>query len=179
MFPRLRRSVRGISAGVVVGALAASSLAFGGASIAVAASTTTSTTASRTTTTASTSPATATTTATTSTTSAVTSPSATGSSASGSSSSAARSSFLLPVLPDTQFYSRYSASQFVPQYGTNPFEVQTQWVVDNKKTLNIPFAMQLGDVVDQQGKSDQWSAASKAMKILEDGKVPYLSLIHI
>ena len=43
MFPRLRRSVRGISAGMVVGALAVSSLAFGGASVALAASTTTST----------------------------------------------------------------------------------------------------------------------------------------
>ena len=84
-----------------------------------------------------------------------------------------RSSFLLPVLPDTQFYSRYSASQFSPQYGTNPFEAQTQWVVDHKNDLNIPFAVQLGDVVDQQWVGDQWTAASKAMRILEDGGVPY------
>lgn len=91
----------------------------------------------------------------------------------GEPSIADRSSFLLPVLPDTQFYSRYSASQFYPQYGTNPFEVQTQWVVDHKNDLNIPFAMQLGDVVDQQWVGDQWTAATKAMRILEDGGVPY------
>lgn len=84
-----------------------------------------------------------------------------------------RSSFVLPVLPDTQFYSRYSASQFFPQYGTNPFEVQNQWIVDNKAALNIPFAMQLGDVVDQQWVSGEWDAADRAMKILENGRVPY------
>ncbi|WP_295837016.1 LamG-like jellyroll fold domain-containing protein [uncultured Microbacterium sp.] len=84
-----------------------------------------------------------------------------------------RSSFVLPVLPDTQFYSRYSASQFMPQYGTNPFEVQNQWIVDNKAALNIPFALQLGDVVDQQWVSGEWDAADRAMKILENGRVPY------
>jgi len=175
MFPRLGRPVRGISSGLVVGVLALSSLAFGGASIAVASggsagapsgSSNATTTAAATTTVS--------TTAGSGSTAAATGSSTAGSAAGGSSGAATgRSSFLLPVLPDTQFYSRYSATQFVPQYGTNPFEVQTQWVVDNKKNLNIPFAMQLGDVVDQQGKSDQWVAASKAMKILEDGKVPY------
>ncbi|WP_176141287.1 LamG-like jellyroll fold domain-containing protein [Agreia bicolorata] len=83
------------------------------------------------------------------------------------------SSFLLPVLPDTQFYSRYSASQFYPKYGTNPFEVQTKWIVDHKNELNIPFVVQVGDVVDQQGVSGEWDAAAKAMKNLTDGGVPY------
>ena len=31
------------------------------------------------------------------------------------------SRFTLAVLPDTQFYSRYSADQFMPRYGTDPF----------------------------------------------------------
>ena len=84
-----------------------------------------------------------------------------------------RSSFTLPVLPDTQFYSRYSAAQFVPKYGTNPFEVQTQWIVDNQEALNIPFVAHVGDVVDQQWVPGEWDAAEKAMKILEDGDVPY------
>ncbi|WP_295785980.1 LamG-like jellyroll fold domain-containing protein [uncultured Microbacterium sp.] len=88
-------------------------------------------------------------------------------------STSARSSFVLPVLPDTQFYARYSASQFIPQYGTNPFEVQNQWIVDNRAALNIPFALQLGDVVDQQGVPGEWDAADRAMKILENGRVPY------
>ncbi|MEV7692827.1 LamG-like jellyroll fold domain-containing protein [Microbacterium sp. NPDC089189] len=84
-----------------------------------------------------------------------------------------RSSFVLPIIPDTQFYSRYSASQFMPQYGTNPFEVQTQWIVDNQDELNIPFAVHVGDVVDQEWVTGEWDAAQKAMKILSDGGVDY------
>ena len=84
-----------------------------------------------------------------------------------------RSSFILPVIPDTQFYSRYSASQFYPTYGTNPFEVQTRWIVEHQDELNMPFAVHVGDVVDQQSVSGEWDAAAKAMGILTDGGVPY------
>ncbi|MBB2975404.1 hypothetical protein FHX49_000970 [Microbacterium endophyticum] len=84
-----------------------------------------------------------------------------------------RSSFVLPVLPDTQFYSRYSESQFYPKYGTNPFEVQTQWLVDNQEELNIPFVVHVGDVVDQQWVTGEWDAAAKAMDILTDGGLAY------
>ncbi|MBA8817642.1 hypothetical protein FHX48_002747 [Microbacterium halimionae] len=84
-----------------------------------------------------------------------------------------RSSFVLPVLPDTQFYSRYSESQFYPKYGTNPFEVQTKWIVEHQDDLNIPFTVHVGDVVDQEWVSGEWSAADKAMKILTDGGMPY------
>ena len=83
------------------------------------------------------------------------------------------SSFVLPVLPDTQFYSRYSASQFYPKYGTNPFETQTNWIVDNKDELNVPFVVHVGDVVDQQSVAGEWEAADKAMDILTTGGVPY------
>ncbi|MCI2959420.1 metallophosphoesterase [Agromyces atrinae] len=84
-----------------------------------------------------------------------------------------RSSFILPVLPDTQFYSRYSASQFYPKYGTNPYEVQTKWIVDNKDELKVPFVVHVGDVVDQQWVIGEWDAAEKAMKNLTDGGVTY------
>ncbi|MGF3057169.1 LamG-like jellyroll fold domain-containing protein [Microbacterium sp. YY-01] len=83
------------------------------------------------------------------------------------------SSFILPILPDTQFYSRYSASQFMPNYGTNPFEVQTQWIVENQDQLNMPFTVHVGDVVDQQGVQGEWDAAEQAMRILSDGNMPY------
>ncbi|GAA1706815.1 hypothetical protein GCM10009808_26040 [Microbacterium sediminicola] len=83
------------------------------------------------------------------------------------------SSFTLPVLPDTQFYSRYSASQFYPKYGTNPFEVQTSWLVENQDALNIPFVVHVGDVVDQNWVTTEWDAADKAMQILTDGGLPY------
>ncbi|MDF2554841.1 MAG: putative phosphohydrolase, partial [Microbacterium sp.] len=84
-----------------------------------------------------------------------------------------RSSFVLPIIPDTQFYSRYSASQFVPKYGTNPFEVQTKWIVEHQEELDIPFAVHVGDVVDQQWVAGEWDAAEKAMRILADGGVDY------
>ena len=86
---------------------------------------------------------------------------------------APRSSFTLPVLPDTQFYSRYSASQFYPKYGTNPFEVQTDWLVQHQDDLNIPFVVHVGDVVDQNWVTGEWDAAQKAMDILTDGGLPY------
>jgi len=86
---------------------------------------------------------------------------------------APRSSFTLPVLPDTQFYSRYSASQFSPKYGTNPFEVQTDWLVQHQDDLNIPFVVHVGDVVDQNWVTGEWGAAQKAMDILTDGGLPY------
>lgn len=86
---------------------------------------------------------------------------------------APRSSFTLPVLPDTQFYSRYSASQFFPKYGTNPFEVQTEWLVERQDDLNIPFVVHVGDVVDQNWVTGEWDAAQKAMDILTDGGLPY------
>lgn len=84
-----------------------------------------------------------------------------------------RSSFVLPVIPDTQFYSRYSESQFYPKYGTDPFEVQTDWIVDHQNELNVPFAVHVGDVVDQEWVTGEWDAAARAMKILTDGGVPY------
>ncbi len=84
-----------------------------------------------------------------------------------------RSSFVLPVLPDTQFYSRYSASQFYPKYDTNPFEVQTDWIVEHQDDLNVPFVVHVGDVVDQQWVTGEWDAAAKAMQKLTDGGVPY------
>jgi hypothetical protein len=84
-----------------------------------------------------------------------------------------RSSFVLPIIPDTQFYSRYSASQFYPKYGTNPFEVQTKWIVEHQDELNMPFAVQVGDVVDQQGVPGEWEAAAKAMNMLTEGGVTY------
>lgn len=87
------------------------------------------------------------------------------------------SSFAVAVLPDTQFYSRYATDaenqQFMRKYGSEPYKAQTQWVADHARSLGIPFLIHLGDVVDQQGKPDQWTVASSAMKILEDAKVPY------
>jgi len=63
------------------------------------------------------------------------------------------SRFTLAVLPDTQFYSRYAASQFErpDRYGpgNNPFASQTAWLAEHAEELRIPFVAHLGDVVDQ------------------------------
>lgn len=78
------------------------------------------------------------------------------------------SRFTLAVLPDTQFYTRYSASQFMPRYGSDPFRVQTKWLAEHQDELKIPFATHLGDIVDQVGVSGEWQAADVAMKALEE-----------
>ncbi|RQS62517.1 hypothetical protein DID96_31415 [Burkholderia sp. Bp8963] len=91
--------------------------------------------------------------------------------------SKAVSSFALAVLPDTQFYARYATvaknRQLIRKYGSEPFRAQTQWVASNAATLNIPFLIHLGDVVDQQSKEAQWMVANSAMQVLENAKVPY------
>jgi len=87
------------------------------------------------------------------------------------------SSFGLVVLPDTQFYSRYATeetgNQFRKLYGSEPYLAQTQWIVRSAAALKVPFVIHLGDVVDQVGRPQQWEVADTAMKVLEDGGVPY------
>jgi hypothetical protein len=83
------------------------------------------------------------------------------------------SRFTLAVLPDTQFYSRYSADQFLPRYGTDPYREQTRFLVEQADALNIPFVAHVGDVVDRVGTAAEWQAASTAMDTLEAGGLPY------
>src|SRR5262249_38486003 len=88
-----------------------------------------------------------------------------------------RSSFLLGVLPDTQFYSRYSTAGagelFMNHYGSEPYAEQTKWLVANKTNLEIPFVTHLGDIVDRVGTTQEWQVADEAMKIMETGGLPY------
>lgn len=83
------------------------------------------------------------------------------------------SRFTFAVLPDTQFYSRYSAAEFVPRYGTNPFAEQTRWLAEHRAELRIPFVAHLGDIVDQAGQRGEWEAADRAMQVLDDADLPY------
>jgi hypothetical protein len=83
------------------------------------------------------------------------------------------SRFTFAVLPDTQFYSRYSADQFLPRYGSDPFRVQTEFLAENAEALNIPFVAHLGDVVDRVGTTREWEAADVAMQTLDDAPLPY------
>lgn len=83
------------------------------------------------------------------------------------------SRFTLAVLPDTQFYSRYAADQFIPRYGKDPFQVQTEWIAEHAEELNIPFVTHVGDVVDRAGNAGEWVAADRAMDVLDAADVPY------
>lgn len=80
-----------------------------------------------------------------------------------STASADAQNFSIVVLPDTQHY-----SESYPQIFTN----QTQWIVDNKDTLNIKFVIHVGDIVEDADNDTQWRRASISMNVL-DGKIPY------
>ncbi|MCZ4068002.1 metallophosphoesterase [Microbacterium sp. H37-C3] len=83
------------------------------------------------------------------------------------------SRFTLAVLPDTQFYSRYSADQFLPRYGTDPFATQTEWLTAHADDLRIPFTLHLGDIVDRAGVEAEWRAADAAMRTMDEAAAPY------
>lgn len=93
---------------------------------------------------------------------------------------AAVTSFALAVLPDTQFYARYATTdegqQFQNRYGSTPYDAQTAWIAANAASYQIPFVIHLGDIVDQQGKPNQWVIADAAMQKLEAAGVPYAIL---
>jgi len=88
---------------------------------------------------------------------------------------AASSSFALAVLPDTQFYSRYSTegNQFMTRYGSEPYAAQTSWLAQHARAAGIPFVVHLGDVVDRPGVAGEWAVADRAMRTLEAAEMPY------
>ncbi len=73
-------------------------------------------------------------------------------------------SFKIAILPDTQMYARYKAEIF---------NAQTEWIRQYRYSENIAFTTHLGDIVDQSDKEEQWINADKAMRTLDDAKIPY------
>jgi len=71
-------------------------------------------------------------------------------------------SWTLVVLPDTQNYSTYYPGMF---------NLQTQWVADNRDKYNIVYVLQNGDVTNHNNESE-WERAYRAFGRL-DGVVPY------
>jgi len=72
--------------------------------------------------------------------------------------------FTIIGLPDTQFYT-------ANVYGGKPsyFYNQTQWIVDNKDSLNIVFVAHLGDCVNNGNMNEiEWQYADSAMSIIEN-----------
>jgi hypothetical protein len=70
--------------------------------------------------------------------------------------------FTLVVLPDTQYYSYLHP---------DPFTSQTQWIIDNKDSMNIKSVIQLGDLVHHGDETSEWEHANESMGIL-DGEIP-------
>lgn len=87
------------------------------------------------------------------------------------------SRFTLGVLPDTQFYSRYGTPAagdiFGSRYGSNPYNVQTEFLATHQDELNTEFVTHLGDVVDQADDRESWDVASGAMENLERAGLDY------
>jgi len=71
-------------------------------------------------------------------------------------------SWTLVILPDTQAY----CSQF-----PGLFDLQTQWIVDNKEKYNITYVLQNGDITDYN-TTKEWERADRALGRM-DGVVPY------
>ncbi|MBL9182606.1 MAG: lamin tail domain-containing protein [Verrucomicrobiaceae bacterium] len=79
--------------------------------------------------------------------------------------------FTLVTLPDTQFYSENTGGTRLQH-----FLSQTNWIVANRNTLNIPFVAHMGDMV-QNGDAVQqeWINADSAMDIIEDPAMTLLT----
>ena len=71
--------------------------------------------------------------------------------------------FTIVVLPDTQHY-----SEDYPWI----FENQTQWILENKETMNIVFVTHLGDLVNHWWNIEEWINANISMSKL-DGDLPF------
>jgi 3',5'-cyclic AMP phosphodiesterase CpdA len=71
-------------------------------------------------------------------------------------------SFMLAVLPDTQYYSNAWPGIYT---------AQTSWIAANAQRRKIAYVLHLGDLVDQNNPLE-WERAAEAMWLLE-GIVPY------
>lgn len=71
--------------------------------------------------------------------------------------------FTLVVIPDTQL-----AVQNRPEM----FTAQTEWIVEHRRELNIPFVAHVGDLVEWPSRVSDWERAQSAMFEL-NRRVPY------
>ena len=81
----------------------------------------------------------------------------------------AQEDFAIAVLPDTQNYAS-------GHNGGTPeiFKAQTQWIAENRETLNIVYVAHLGDCVNHADREDEWRHADEAFRKLEGAPpIPY------
>ena len=92
-------------------------------------------------------------------------------------------SFSMIMVPDPQSYVKFAANQPL-------FELQTAWIAQNIKRLNIKAALFTGDMVEQNNKlisaplpneyngdqtsRQQWEAISRGLARL-DNRLPYIA----
>jgi len=84
------------------------------------------------------------------------------------------SDFTLVVLPDTQDYADRSVNHARKKWGkdcSGYFGIQTAWVKDNARKLNIRFLLHTGDIT-QMDQPGEWRIAQEALAPL-NGVVPY------
>ncbi|USK71968.1 lamin tail domain-containing protein [Peribacillus asahii] len=67
-------------------------------------------------------------------------------------------------MSDTQYY---SASY------PHIYKNMTEWIVAQRKALNIQYVFHTGDLVDRASESKQWAYADEYMRYLEHTKIPY------
>lgn len=72
--------------------------------------------------------------------------------------------FTILVLPDTQGEVSDKPEMLISQL---------KWIVDKKDSLNIPFVLHVGDIVNFDNHG-HWQTASDGFKILDDAKIPYV-----
>ena len=72
--------------------------------------------------------------------------------------------FTIPVFPDTQGEVNTKPEMFISQL---------QWIVAKKDSLNIPFVLHVGDIVDFDNIR-HYETASDGFKILDNAKIPYV-----
>jgi hypothetical protein len=79
----------------------------------------------------------------------------------------AQEPFSIILLPDTQKYTTPGLAGW-PEL----FDIQTQWIVDNKDSLNIAFVLHEGDITNDNDDPG-WANAKTSLDLL-DGVVPYV-----
>ena len=76
------------------------------------------------------------------------------------------SAFSIIPIPDTQFYMQNTGGASV-----STVYAQMNWITNKKDSLNIKYAIQLGDCVqngDNNGNDSEWKRADTAFKFIED-----------
>jgi 3',5'-cyclic AMP phosphodiesterase CpdA len=77
---------------------------------------------------------------------------------------AGENAYTIAVLPDTQDYTNAQRAYI--------FNNMTNWLVDNKESLNLQFVIHVGDITTNNSDANHWSYAEPALRVL-DGKIPY------